>query len=1088
MFINDFFKTKVTESKQAISDYDTWSDQVAAQGGEVHPQQDRNRLVAQSWDGDTMGEFNLRTNQGWVNGQQGVEENRKSDFRNTVEQQQRDAIERIKNSDYSDVVKLYLIAINDPAGPVFKALYRSITKGNEATEQLKNIFAQKYNVDPAELEKAELNYIAKQVAREGVAEDTTPDDEKAIELFAQIVADDTGYDVERINYYTYDEGLRTPSGIPVYYYSFDGDVRYVGALPGGKPTAIVNQDGEVGSRGSYIELSIGGQVEYVIKGKTLFSAADQQKIANAKPGDDEYSLVMIALDLMWGRMQHKFMEQDVAEGSLNELKASGFGGLPEGPKPDENGYYHYILFYLWPPSSTGSKKVRSKKLAPDRNTPEAEQFFKRALGGAEYAGHELYTGYKQRMQDIFRPRPGEQGVAEGLGKDIKRAAQGWGGAQDKPADIVKRNKGYDTDTAKKVRAHLDDAPDHTPAGLQKRVLDRKLKGVAEGKGDFAQAIDNLSGWHEEESDNPDIRIWVFDDREGGWYAQGTVYHNVKTGRVKIEFEDRADAWGGDVNDTFDSIGDAMKVLKNITGQISPNTGKAQDFDKLGGRTVAGPDDLYKTDRVGKKGTLNKTRMDIMKAFSPYRKTGPEGQLPESGVAETTGDPKFDKMLKGITGKRQVAKQQKADTKQQARDAFGGMFGGGNPADSLGIRKKNVDEGNELPANVIDMIKKIAQSSAAPEHKTAMINALIAKYKDHNMAEAEGDPEGLPHLTKKLLTNIVNQVGKEGAHAIIKSLEWGDGAADELLQLIVNDLKKNVRGEVDETYGAQLHTKHKKNRFKQIKKIKQTQNKAFGLSEAGCTMTKAGRECPVHGMNECPGYEMTETSPQDKLHQRHQEIRKKSGLPHPDHYLKMMKQKQAEIDALRAEVAADKAKGLGEATVTPRIGGFQQTIDDDGTVTSDYNVGPVSASTVKRPNTINTTSATVPLAHNVQATVDRGIGFGGAGKNIQQGGNQVTSITARTSQNPQGTTSSFVGQPTAQDLEKAVPPDWESSGNEFSDEINEAIERYVEALSRAGYDLQEEKVRLDPKCWKGKKIGNPKTKVKGGVRVNNCVPK
>jgi hypothetical protein len=30
-------------------------------------------------------------------------------------------------------------------------------------------------------------------------------------------------------------------------------------------------------------------------------------------------------------------------------------------------------------------------------------------------------------------------------------------------------------------------------------------------------------------------------------------------------------------------------------------------------------------------------------------------------------------------------------------------------------------------------------------------------------------------------------------------------------------------------------------------------------------------------------------------------------------------------------------------------------------------------------------------------------------------------------------------------------------------------------------------RLDPKCWSGKKIGNPKTKVKGGVRVNNCVP-
>jgi hypothetical protein len=36
-------------------------------------------------------------------------------------------------------------------------------------------------------------------------------------------------------------------------------------------------------------------------------------------------------------------------------------------------------------------------------------------------------------------------------------------------------------------------------------------------------------------------------------------------------------------------------------------------------------------------------------------------------------------------------------------------------------------------------------------------------------------------------------------------------------------------------------------------------------------------------------------------------------------------------------------------------------------------------------------------------------------------------------------------------------------------------------------VNEEKVRLDPKCWTGKKIGNPKTKMKGGVRVNNCVP-
>jgi hypothetical protein len=91
-------------------------------------------------------------------------------------------------------------------------------------------------------------------------------------------------------------------------------------------------------------------------------------------------------------------------------------------------------------------------------------------------------------------------------------------------------------------------------------------------------------------------------------------------------------------------------------------------------------------------------------------------------------------------------------------------------------------------------------------------------------------------------------------------------------------------------------------------------------------------------------------------------------------------------------------------------------------------------------------------------------------------------------------------------------------------LEEDIERHLLQMRRAGYDIvqeewsdkykdsincsnpkgfsqkahcagkkknesvAEEKVRLDPKCWTGKKIGNPKTKMKGGVRVNNCVPK
>lgn len=75
-----------------------------------------------------------------------------------------------------------------------------------------------------------------------------------------------------------------------------------------------------------------------------------------------------------------------------------------------------------------------------------------------------------------------------------------------------------------------------------------------------------------------------------------------------------------------------------------------------------------------------------------------------------------------------------------------------------------------------------------------LKSQIAQIKDKGVTEAEGDADGLPHLTKELLQHIVQQVGLEGAHAIVKSLEWGDGAAEELLALILKDLKANISDE------------------------------------------------------------------------------------------------------------------------------------------------------------------------------------------------------------------------------------------------------------------------------------------------------
>ena len=60
-----------------------------------------------------------------------------------------------------------------------------------------------------------------------------------------------------------------------------------------------------------------------------------------------------------------------------------------------------------------------------------------------------------------------------------------------------------------------------------------------------------------------------------------------------------------------------------------------------------------------------------------------------------------------------------------------------------------------------------------------------------ISEAEGDAEGLPKLTVDLAKHIRDQIGTEGPHAICKSVEWGDGAADDLVLLIQNALDKFI---------------------------------------------------------------------------------------------------------------------------------------------------------------------------------------------------------------------------------------------------------------------------------------------------------
>jgi hypothetical protein len=194
-------------------------------------------------------------------------------------------------------------------------------------------------------------------------------------------------------------------------------------------------------------------------------------------------------------------------------------------------------------------------------------------------------------------------------------------------------------------------------------------GIPEGKGDFGKAIGNLHGWYEVDPDQPNTRQYEFDDQEDEYYADGVVIQDLKTGKIKVEFNDKAGEYGGNnINDTFNSIGDAMNALGTITTQKRYNSGKKPNYDTLALKTPVGPDDVYKTDRAGKIGTLNKGRMGNMKASTQYTmRGGPKGVLPEEEIDESAlqaylGDKKYGR--DGMDALRKAGREHASKTKMQ----------------------------------------------------------------------------------------------------------------------------------------------------------------------------------------------------------------------------------------------------------------------------------------------------------------------------------------------------------------------------------------------------------------------------------------
>lgn len=87
-------------------------------------------------------------------------------------------------------------------------------------------------------------------------------------------------------------------------------------------------------------------------------------------------------------------------------------------------------------------------------------------------------------------------------------------------------------------------------------------------------------------------------------------------------------------------------------------------------------------------------------------------------------------------------------------------------------------------------------------------------------------------------------------------------------------------------------------------------------------------------------------------------------------------------------------GQKTSSQTPSIGGTSQTTNyQTGEKTTSYNVGPVSVSQTQRPDQSTVTSASTSLGDKTVG-VHQGIGFGGAGQGVTQGGNQVKTISEK----------------------------------------------------------------------------------------------
>ena len=186
----------------------------------------------------------------------------------------------------------------------------------------------------------------------------------------------------------------------------------------------------------------------------------------------------------------------------------------------------------------------------------------------------------------------------------------------------------------------------------------------------------------------------------------------------------------------------------------------------------------------------------------------EEPQPEEGVAEATGDKPFDQMMTTIkrgTNKQKTAdrKEQQKQTQQQARNAFGNMFGGGNPADKLKIREQGVAEASsDFGTSRKELARQKAESEQkkqAQKSKEERADMNLKNYQSGNVRAnyKEGVAEGQEHLDRIRSLSGLGQINESEVKTAYHKAYLKHGGGGRVPNKAASD---QAYAEIGKTYG------------------------------------------------------------------------------------------------------------------------------------------------------------------------------------------------------------------------------------------------------------------------------------------------